>query len=366
MADKNIQIKEKYADILSFQKDNLVLNGEIDGISKGTIDFDLKYEKEVTNFMITFALSGKNQPTDKEIVFYYRFVDKDNYCCFSIKDGVFIRWTLVGKGEVKLQTSYLKVTDQNLFSDKFPFILSVFEDTTTVIVDNKIVLNIDHCPIVKGQVGIQFANKKNENYNLTFEDFNVSEEIVNFQHVLTFPKNCDVYFMQANDFYEQNRCDIALIYYNKGLLFGPGDDKIYNRIGNIYFLIEEYEKAIKFYQLALDAVPEKVEYKMNLGRAYARFNKNDEALELLSPLVKNSDDLEMLIDFATVKINTQDYDTAIDILQKVLTLDENNFVAMYKLGRAMICNNDLDNGKMFLRKSVIQRWRTVPALRRRP
>ena len=361
MEIQDLIVNEICQEAFSFRKTNLVLEGEIEAVEREKPTFHLKYAKTVRNFLMTFNLSGKNTPNDKEIIFYYRYVDKDNYCSFSIKDGMFIRWTLMGKGEIKIQTSYLKVTESNLLSDNFPFVLAVFDDTTTVIFDNKIVLNIDHTPDVTGQLAMSFVSRKDTEYNLTFGDFNISEELVNFQYVLTFPKSSDVYFMQANDFYEQNRNELALIYYNKGLLFGAADDKINNRIGNIYFMIEEYEKAVKHYKAALDAMPDKVEYRINLGRAYSKVGNYDEAQILLENALKTvKDDYDMLNDLADVKLHLDNYDSAVKIFKYILSKEPNNFVALYKLGKAMINNNEVTGGKKYLYQAAKVVYKSDP------
>ena len=350
--NQELLIIDDKIDSISVKKSNILINCKIKKFQRH--NFDIKYDKLVKNFIITFNFNSKMEPNDRELVFYYRYLDDKNYCYFSIKEGQYIKLSVIGNGINKLQTSYLKITDQNLFNDKFSFVLSVFEDTTTVLIDKKIVLNIDHTPNLEGDLGIQMvSNQEYQPYNLARDNFNITEDVINFQYIIELPRQSDVFFMHANDFYEQNRYDYALYYYNKGLLFGAGDDKIYNRIANLYFLIEEYENAVKFYSLALKHLPNKIEYQINLGRALVRNDNENEALPYLEKAIESvKNDIDLLIDYSSVWIKKKDYNKAITFLKQALEIDKDNFSALYKLGKCLIESGVLNDGKDELYKAA--------------
>ena len=62
----------------------------ISGLSKKKGDeifFDIEYTKEIKNFLITFGSILKMDSTKNEIKFYFRYIDDENYCLFSIRGG---------------------------------------------------------------------------------------------------------------------------------------------------------------------------------------------------------------------------------------------------------------------------------------
>ncbi|OHD13667.1 MAG: hypothetical protein A2086_01105 [Spirochaetes bacterium GWD1_27_9] len=344
ISTKNIHIEQK--------KKNLSVHGK-SNLSENEIFFDVEYKNIAKNFLILFKMNSKMENSYNEIKFYFRFVDDNNYCYFSIKGGQYIKFAIIGDGKPKIQTSYLKITNQNLFSDKYSFILSVFEETTTAIIDETIILNIDHTPEVEGKVGVSFISAKEEEFDIIMENFTITEEIVNFEPIIEMPKKNDVYFMQANDFYEQNRYDLALIYYKRGLLFGRGDDKINNRVGNLLFLIEEYKDAEQYYRMALSQIKDKMEYKVNLGRTLLKLNKDKEAALLLEEAIESGfTDVELFTDYASMWIKMGNYGEALIYLENAAKISPDDFAVLSRMGRCLVELGDIWEGKKYLLKAA--------------
>ena len=264
---------------------NLIVKGK-NRVFADNIHFDVEYKNICKNIMITSRIKAKMDSGNKEIHFYFRYQDEKNYCCFCIKYGVWMQFSVVANGSSILKTSRLRITNNNLFNNKYSFILSVFEQTTSVFVNDKIVLNIDDTPKIEGKVGIQFICTKNEEFNLVMKNLHFTEEVLNFEPIIEMPKSPDIYFMHANDFYEQNKYEIALIYYHKGLLFGQGDEKIYTRTGNLMFFIDEYEEAASYYQKALKISPDNSTIVYLLANTLFYMKNYNKALELLNNFYK--------------------------------------------------------------------------------
>lgn len=332
----NIKIN---SNIVSEKKDNLIISG----ISKkSSADFDVEYNKIVKNAIISFQLNASMEVGTNEIRFYFRYVDNLNHCYFCIKSGQYIKFAIISNGKPSLQTSFLKISDYNLFSDKYYFILAIFESSTTVIIDKEIVFNIEHTPEEEGKIGFSFYSEKDQPFNLSLNGFTISDSVLDLEPILDIVKKPDPYFMIANDFYEQNRYDMALFYYKRGLLFGKGDDKIYNRIGNILFLIEEYKNAEFYYRLAIEENNKKIDYKINLGRTLIRLNKDDEGIKFLEEAISNNiEDVDMLVDYASIFMKKGIYEKALPYLNKALELDKENPAVLSKLGKLLIEKNSI-------------------------
>jgi tetratricopeptide (TPR) repeat protein len=344
MLDDYIKIFDRSVSVEIKSKKHLFVKGKSEINDK--IFFDIENENILKNFILTFNLNSKMNTGERTIKFYYRFVDEKNYCVFSIKDGQSIKFEIVGNGEDKIQTSWIKITEENLFDDKLSFILSVFEETTTVIMDESVVLNIEHTPETEGKIGIQFLSGEKDEFNLTLEDFSISSEVLQFQPILEMPKKPDAFFMVANDFYEQDRYDLALFYYKRGLIYGAADDKIYNRIGNLYYLIEEFENAKNYYFTAMNNKPEKKEYKINYGRSLLSTNKVEEAKIIFEELLNEGiEDVELFVDYATLLMKKKIFSDALIYLGKASELSKDNFAILSKIGKCLITLDQIDEGK---------------------
>jgi len=73
----------------------------------------------------------------------------------------------------------------------------------------------------------------------------------------------------------------ALGYYNQALELEPKNVLVHNRIGHMYDLSEEIDKAEPFYRKALEINPDFIDAKINIARVYLRQNKNEEATDIL-------------------------------------------------------------------------------------
>ena len=161
ISSKNIPTKIRF-------KKNLIVKGQSLVFTNNNIDFDVKYNGSPKNILITSTIKAKMDSGDKEIRFYFRYQNNKKYCLFTIKNGMWVQFSVINNGEPTLQTSLLKITNDNLFNHKYNLILSIFEETTTVFIDNQIVLNINDTPEIEGDVGIQFVCPKDKNFNLEY------------------------------------------------------------------------------------------------------------------------------------------------------------------------------------------------------
>ena len=78
----------------------------------------------------------------------------------------------------------------------------------------------------------------------------------------------------GNVYYEEQNVQKAIEYYQKALQIDPSNlpDVHYN-IGNSYYMMQNNEDAIKHYELSLYQNPEKSECYYNLGNAYSNTEK---------------------------------------------------------------------------------------------
>lgn len=315
--------------------------------------FDIESSLNPKNLVISMAIMSRSKVDPGQINFYFRYVDSDNYCIFSIREGREIAFKVIGKGKVVLSTSWLNIAKESLYKKNFNFILAAFEDTTTVLIDETVVLNIEHTPEVEGKVGIEFISAPGSELDCVLDKFSISDNVINLQPILELPKRPDVYFMHGSDFYEQNRYELSLTYYRKGMLFGRSDDKINNRVGNLFFLIEEFKSAETFYKLAYDAVPDNIDYKINYVRSLIRQRKEAEFEPLFKELIaKEVVDKELYIDYAGYLIDRALYSEARIYLIKIEDEAKDEFSYLAKAGRCLVELGELNRGVELLCKAA--------------
>ena len=157
-----------------------------------------------------------------------------------IDKGNSIRFQSVHAGRVTIDTDWLIISQKNLFATSSIFVISVFDELFTLLIDGTMVLNIEQVIEEEGEFYMCWSSSSERVVQSKLDKLMVSSHTLSFEPILTMKKNADAYFMVANSFYEQNAYELALFYYKKAVSLGEGDFKIYNRLGNLQFLIENY------------------------------------------------------------------------------------------------------------------------------
>ncbi len=86
-----------------------------------------------------------------------------------------------------------------------------------------------------------------------------------------------------------------------------------------------FEKAVEAYKKLLKTNPDDHAAHFNLGRTYAKLNKDEDALEAFRQAVKlQPDDTEYQTELGAILIKLARYSEAIDPLKKAIELDESN------------------------------------------
>ncbi len=86
-----------------------------------------------------------------------------------------------------------------------------------------------------------------------------------------------------------------------------------------------FEKAVEAYRKLLKANSDDDAAQFNLGRTYAKLNKDEEAEEAFKEAVKlKPDDTEYQTELGAIRIKLAKYSEAIDPLKKAIALDESN------------------------------------------
>ncbi len=339
-----VTIKNRRVDIRSGKTDTL------------SSPIEIRYIKQAKNSILTLSYKcNKSDKVPKEIHFFIRYADDANYTRFSMRNGNEIKFVQISSGKIVLQTDYTKISSDNLFTEKFNLILSAFEESFSVLFDGLMIMNIEHLNEQSGDFFIRIEAGDSNELAFSFDKFIISEEILSFEPIIKMNKNATAYFMQGNDFYEQNAYELALYYYKKGILYGAGDDKIYNRIGNLQFLIENYPSAEFYYKLAKEQSPENDEYIFNYTRSLIKQNKEKDFIPYIEKCIAEKKyNFELSIDYAGFLIQKKDWSKAKEILELIKYENEYDTAFNTKYGRVLIELGDIDTGKELLYDAALK------------
>ena len=122
------------------------------------------------------------------------------------------------------------------------------------------------------EVAQNFLNQKNRNlmnlYDVSYEDM----------------------IKKGNEYYQTNNYNEAISYFTKATILRPNDNKTLLKIGNIYNLIGNEEKAIAFYELSVDADSEFADGWFNLGLGYAKAKRAKDSIKCFEKVISLTPD----------------------------------------------------------------------------
>ncbi|KAK5981107.1 OSM-5 [Trichostrongylus colubriformis] len=134
----------------------------------------------------------------------------------------------------------------------------------------------------------------------------------------------------ANDMANEALNTYQIIVKNK--MF-PNSGRLKVNIGNIYFKKKDYNKAIKYYRMALDQVPSiqketRINILNNIGVAFIKMGKYDEAMSTFEHCVEERADFKTALNMVLTAYCLEDADKMRDGFQKLLDVplddDEEN------------------------------------------
>uniref|UniRef100_A0A1I7XHN3 TPR_REGION domain-containing protein n=1 Tax=Heterorhabditis bacteriophora TaxID=37862 RepID=A0A1I7XHN3_HETBA len=140
-----------------------------------------------------------------------------------------------------------------------------------------------------------------------------------------------VLFNLAQQYMNNNMANEALNTYQivvKNKMF-PNSGRLKVNIGNIYFKKKDYNKAIKYYRMALDQVPSiqketRINILNNIGVAFIKMGKYDDAVSTFEHCVEERADFKTALNLVLTAYCIEDADRMRDGFQKLLDvpLDE--------------------------------------------
>ena len=155
-------------------------------------------------------------------------------------------------------------------------------------------------------------------------------------------QKASAHYQLGISYLNDNNIQPAFVEFQKALELNPNDKEVLNGIGVIYLLkLEDYPKAIDYFQRSLTVDKNFSEASNNLGVAYEKLGKYDEAVSsykaaIANPLYRNTDKAFNNLGRAYYRIKR--YDDAIDAYREAIKRNSDFHLPYYGLA---LCFNAL-------------------------
>ena len=124
-------------------------------------------------------------------------------------------------------------------------------------------------------------------------------------------------------------------------------------IGNSYYRIADFDKAIKEYEEGLKLVKDDYRFYLNLGLALYKLGNFKESIEYFQYLYKKQpDSAKVKYLMAISQLQLEFYDEALIIFRDLVKNNPNDYKSMYNIACIYFLKNDISNSLAWLEKSL--------------
>lgn len=210
---------------------------------------------------------------------------------------------------------------------------------------------------------------------------NANAVVISNEPVPTFT-DAETALAEGNKYFDANATEKAIEAYKQAVKLNPDLAEAYFKLGISYSLIENekdalqvvdetptptpskakkskkadekvavtdsekaFESAAKAYEKIIDKDPKNDVAQFNLGRSYNKLNKDKEAEKALRQAAKlKPEDGEYQTEFGAILVKLANYDEAVTVLKKAVSLDDSNSQAQELLEKAESGKKRIDFG----------------------
>lgn len=157
----------------------------------------------------------------------------------------------------------------------------------------------------------------------------------------------------GDDLYEQQKYAEALQEYEKVLAQNLELYEAYEKIGLCHLRLDDTEKAIENFRLALEHNPQSQDVLINLSAIYFEKGDLEEGMKYFKLLDEKSlNDPTLFFNIGVLLFKGNQVDLAAEYLKKSLELDPSSVNGYYQLGLVCLNKGDLDEAKRSFEKVI--------------
>ncbi len=122
-------------------------------------------------------------------------------------------------------------------------------------------------------------------------------------------------------------------------------------LGNCYAMLEQYEKAIEYFQKAIKKYPKHAELILSIGNSYSNLKKPDEAMKWFKKLSdEDINNPDTLYNIGVTYYNAMKYGKALDYFKRATEIKDDFGGAYYQLGMTYVAINKIKESITALKK----------------
>ncbi|MDP8202236.1 MAG: tetratricopeptide repeat protein [Candidatus Tenebribacter burtonii] len=166
------------------------------------------------------------------------------------------------------------------------------------------------------------------------------------------------YFKKGNEYAEDGKYDKALEFYQKALDINPSLASVYYKMGIVYNDMKKYNEALECYEKTIEINPDHAYAYNNMGYIYGNQRKNDKAIECYEKAIEiNPNDANAYYNLGYNYGNKSHFNKAKECYEKAIVINPNNAHAYYNLGiinrrkKTTAADNFYQAGVLFLKQN---------------
>ena len=141
------------------------------------------------------------------------------------------------------------------------------------------------------------------------------------------------YFLWGKTAENNHRFDEALEAYEKALLCDEQSEYVSRNLAILLIKLNRKEQAAKLLDKIIGSNPEETEDRVLLAKLYASMGRTDEAVAIYQELLEIKEDHDILLMLGTLYAQKKEYDKANKILNRLVQLEGDSYLAHYYLAR---------------------------------
>ncbi len=174
-----------------------------------------------------------------------------------------------------------------------------------------------------------------------------------YQEIVKLNPKDDAYINMGKSYNYKGEYDKALEYFQKAIELNPKNDDAYSGMGVSYYQQKEYDIAIESYQKAIELNPKNDNGYLIIGGSYYNKEEYDRALEYFQKAIELSPKNDNAYGAMGVYYNNKgEYDKAIEYFQKAIELNPKSYSTYYNIGFAYNNKEEYDSALEYFQKTI--------------
>ncbi|HAO47406.1 MAG TPA: tetratricopeptide repeat protein [Ferruginibacter sp.] len=168
------------------------------------------------------------------------------------------------------------------------------------------------------------------------------------------PGDAELTYTTGRNYMEMGLEDKAIIYYEKAVQLDESRSSWFFELGLLYYNNNKFKQAVvSFNQAAEKGFVQSNDFNENLGFAYLYSGEYEKGEKMLLEIYeRRPGDKDILRDMAQAYYDSKMYDKSLDICQKLLEADKNDGRAIYQAGLCFIKKGQVQRGQQMCDRGI--------------